>query len=559
MPRNHADVLIIGGGLGGVAAARAALALGRTVILTDAGDWLGGQMTTQAVPPDEHPWIESDLVSRSYRELRERIREHYRAHYPLTDQARVEEHLNPGAGFVSALCHEPRVSAAVLREMLAPDIASGDLTLLLGHVPVAAERSGNQVRSVTVRERSTGERQTLIGRMILDATELGDLLELADIPHVIGAESRDETGELHAPVKADPLDQQAITWCAAVEYRAGENHVIAKPADYAYWRDTVDPRWPGSQLSWTDVHPITLAERYRPLFEGTPEEAVHGEHHDLWHYRRILATRQLEPSYDGGDISLLNWPHIDYWELPLVGVSDETRQEALRSARELTLSFVYWMQTEAPRSEGGRGYPELKLRGDVLGTSDGLAREPYIRESRRIRALFTVTEAHIGCEMRGEGAGSEIFDDSVGIGFYRIDLHPSTSGRTYVDIASFPFQIPLGALIPEQVENLLAANKNIGTTHITNGAYRLHPVEWSIGEAAGAIAAHSLNVGRSPAKVRQEPADLRAFQELLSERLGVSLAWPEEIRRTGRPDATGPILEKQVSSVGIKKWGGFHQ
>ncbi|SED76223.1 FAD-dependent oxidoreductase [Ruania alba] len=547
-----ADIVIIGAGLGGVAAARAAVTLGRTVILTDAGDWLGGQMTTQAVPPDEHPWIESDFVSASYAQLRTRIREHYRRHYPLTDRARADERLNPGAGFVSALCHEPRVSATVLAEMLAPEVADGRLTLLLEHEPVAAERVGDRVRSVTLCDRGTGERHRVEGQMVLDATELGDLLELADIPHVIGAESRAQTGELHAPERADRYDQQAITWCAAVEYRAGEDHVIEKPTDYAYWRDTVDPRWPGSQLSWTDVHPITLEDRYRPLFEGSPEQAVHSEHRDLWHYRRILAARQLQSSYTGGDISLVNWPHTDYWELPLLGVSEETRQEALRSARELTLSFVYWMQTEAPRPDGGRGYPGLKLRGDVLGTSDGLAREPYIRESRRIKALFTVTEAHIGCQMRGEGAGSEVFEDTVGIGFYRIDLHPSTSGRTYVDIASFPFQIPLGALIPAQAENLLAANKNIGTTHITNGAYRLHPVEWSIGEAAGAVAAYSLNAGLTPAEVRQDPAELRAFQEVLSDRLGVPLAWPEHIRRTGRPDAAGPVLQKQMSSAGAR-------
>ncbi|WP_147916354.1 FAD-dependent oxidoreductase [Ruania zhangjianzhongii] len=553
MPHHSADVLIIGAGLGGVAAARAALALGRTVILTDAGDWLGGQLTTQAVPPDEHPWIESDLVSASYRDLRTRIRDYYRNHRPLTAQASQDEHLNPGAGFVSKLCHEPRVSAAVLAEMLAPAVAEGRLTLLFGQEPVAAERDGERVASVTTRDRATGQRQELVGQVVLDATELGDLLELADIPHVVGAESHAQTGELHAPEQADPLDQQAITWCAAVEYRAGENHVIEEPASYAYWRDTVDPRWSGSQLSWTDIHPITLEHRYRPLFAGTPEQAIDSKDRDLWHYRRILARRQLQPSYTGGDISLVNWPHTDYWELPLVGVPEETRQEALRSARELTLSFVYWMQTEAPRPDGGHGYPELRLCGEVLGTEDGLAREPYVRESRRIKALFTVTEAHIGCEMRGASAGSAIFEDTVGIGHYRIDLHPSTSGRTYVDIASFPFQIPLGALIPEETTNLLAANKNIGTTHITNGAYRLHPVEWSIGEAAGAIAAYSLKVGLTAAEVREDPTELAAFQQLLADELGVTLEWPDEIRRTGAPDATGPVLKKQLASAAVRK------
>lgn len=528
--RHHStDVLIIGGGLGGVAAARAALVLGRSVILTEAGDWLGGQLTNQATPPDEHPWIEDGFASRGYRELRTRIRDHYRRNYPLTPEARADPHLNPGRGFVSALCHEPRVAATVLDEMLSSWTATGRLLVLRDHEPVAAARDGDRVTSVTVRDRRLGVQRVLSGALVIDATELGDLLELADVPHVVGAESGARTGELHAPDRADVTDQQAITWCAAVEYCPDESHVIDEPEGYRHWRDTVDQRWPGPQLSWTDVHPITLEERNRPLFLRDPRAALPCDDRGLWHYRRVLARHQLDENFRGGDVTLINWPQTDYWELPLLGVDSATREKALRDARGLTLSFVHWMQTEAPRWDGGRGYPELRLRGDVLGTADGLAKQPYIRESRRIKALFTVTEAHVGRAMRGPGAGSEIFDDSVGIGYYRIDLHPSASGRTYVDIASYPFQIPLGALIPATVANLLPANKNIGTTHVVNGAYRLHPVEWAVGEAAGALAAYCLNVDRTPAQVRKD--DLNAFQDLLEHALDTPLSWPDEIRR----------------------------
>ena len=536
MDQYHADLVIVGGGLGAVAAARAALQLGRTAIIAAPGDWLGGQLTAQAVPPDEHRWTETELTSAGYRELRERIRDPYRRNYPLTDEARADEHLNPGQGWVSPLCHEPRVGATVLEEMLAPWVESERLTVLRGYTPVAVTRSKDTVRSVTCRDEA-GTLHELTGPFVLDATELGDLLALGDIPHVIGAESRAQTGELHALDQPDPLDQQAITWCAAVEYRAGESHVVDRPAGYEYWRDSLDPRWPGSRLSWTDVHPITLEDRYRPLFAGDPEAAVHSNDRDLWHFRRIVGRSQFDSSYTGGEITLVNWPQADYWDLPLVGVPEEVRNKALAGSRELTLSFIHWMQTEAPRPDGGHGYPELRLRGDVLGTEDGLAREPYIRESRRIKALFTVTEAHIGCRMRGEDAGSEIFPDSVGVGHYRIDLHPSTSGRNYVDITCFPFQIPLGALVPVGTVNLLAANKNIGTTHITNGAYRLHPGEWSIGEAAGALAAFCLSTTLTPAQVRGSAADLHRFQDTLRADLGIPLAWPEEIRRTGKPDA----------------------
>jgi NADPH-dependent 2,4-dienoyl-CoA reductase/sulfur reductase-like enzyme len=73
------EILIVGGGLGGVAAALAALRLGRRVVLTEETDWIGGQLTAQAVPPDEHPWIETTGCTESYRQLREGIRRYYRS------------------------------------------------------------------------------------------------------------------------------------------------------------------------------------------------------------------------------------------------------------------------------------------------------------------------------------------------------------------------------------------------------------------------------------------------------------------------------------------------
>jgi hypothetical protein len=120
---------------------------------------------------------------------------------------------------------------------------------------------------------------------------------------------------------------------------------------------------------------------------------------------------------------------------------------------------------------------------------------------------------------------AERFADSVGIGMYRIDLHPDTAGNTYVDLATCPFQIPLGALIPVDTDGFLPAAKNIGTTHITNGAYRLHPVEWNVGEAAGTLAAYCLERGIEARAVHGDAAHLAAFQDMLQAR-GVELDWP---------------------------------
>jgi hypothetical protein len=169
----------------------------------------------------------------------------------------------------------------------------------------------------------------------------------------------------------------------------------------------------------------------------------------------------------------------------------------------------------------------------VVGTRDGLAKHVYVRESRRIKAEFTVVEQHVGVEARGAIEGAEQFGDSVGVGSYRLDLHPTTRQRTYVDISSWPFQIPLGALIPIRMNNLLPACKNIGVTHITNGCYRLHPVEWNIGEVAGALAAYCLDRNLLPRQVRSAHKHLVDFQRVLSSTLGVVLTWPNP-RATAR-------------------------
>src|SRR5437764_14771381 len=114
MAEDRATVLVAGGGVGGVAAALAAAERGADVVLTEASRWLGGQLTSQGVPPDEHPWIERFGCTARYRRLRDGIRAYYRDHYPLTAAARGRHSLNPGASRVSAISHEPRPALAAV-------------------------------------------------------------------------------------------------------------------------------------------------------------------------------------------------------------------------------------------------------------------------------------------------------------------------------------------------------------------------------------------------------------------------------------------------------------
>ena len=527
------DILIVGGSLGGVAAALAALRLGQRVILTEETTWIGGQLTTQGVPPDENPWIDTEQTgcTASYRVLREAIRDYYRRYYPLEPEAFADPFLNPGMGNVSPLCHEAHVALNVLNSLLAPYRASERCTVLLRHRPVAADCEGDRVRAVTVENMDTQEQTVICAPYIIDATELGDLLSLAQVEYVTGAESQTQTGELHAlPGEPDPLDQQAISWCFLLEYHPLADHTIPRPAMYDFWREYQADFWPAKQLSWTTPDPVTLTPVTRPIFTG-PSEAPVGD--DLWHYRRVLYRAFYPPGFYRSDVIAVNWPQIDYWLHPLVGVVEDVQKRARYEARELSLSMLYWMQTEAPRHDGGYGYRGLRPRGDLLGTGDSLAQAPYIRESRRIQAEFTVLEQHIGVEARDTLKGAEQFVDSVGVGSYRIDLHPSYR-RSYIDITNWPHQIPLGALIPKRVDNLLPGCKNLGVTHITNGCYRLHPIEWNIGEAAGALAAYCLTHKVTPRQVRNTPRLLTDFQMLLSDKLGFVLTWPEKLRFTPR-------------------------
>jgi hypothetical protein len=277
----------------------------------------------------------------------------------------------------------------------------------------------------------------------VDATELGELLPATGTEYVTGAESRAQTGEPHAKDVPLPGNHQAFTCCFAVDHLAGEDHTLDRPAEYAFWRDYVPaltPPWPGRLLSLTYSHPRTL----QPHSLGFDPERGTG----LFRYRRILDRTLFNPGAVRGDLTLVNWPQNDYLLGTLIDVSPAEANRHIARAKQLSLSLLYWLQTEAPRPDGGTGWKGLRLRPDVVGTTDGLAKAPYVRESRRIRALCTVTENHVSREVReriagpGRPARAERFDDSVGIGSYAIDLHPTCGGFNYIDFETLPVSDP---------------------------------------------------------------------------------------------------------------------
>ena len=520
-----ADLVVIGGGLGGCAAALAAARNGLAVILTEETDWIGGQITQQVVPPDENKWIETVGASRSYQTFRTGIRDYYRRNYPLTEAARAQKYFNPGRCWVSALGGEPRVALAVLYEMLAPYLGNGQVRILLQHKAVSAATNGDHVEAVRVRDLTSGNDLVLRAPYFADATEQGDLLPLTGTEYSLGAEAKSETGEPHAKDAAQPDNLQGFTMCFIMDYLAGEDHVIDRPAEYQFWRDYMLK----TSADKVPYHFLTFESEESSKIGFDPEGRK-----GFFTYRRIADRDQFKPGFYRGDATIVNWPQNDYSFGLICDVSEAEAKKHINRAKQLSLSLLYWLQTEAPRPDGGTGWKGLRLRPDMVGTADGLAKYPYIREGRRIKADFTVLEQHVSTAARMQETGlkkaavrATPYADSVGIGSYHMDLHITTTGDHGAYGSTLPFQIPLGALIPRRVENLLPACKNLGVTHLTNGCYRLHPVEWNIGEAAGSLAAFCVAQKKVPRQVRNQPELLADFQKLLTGD-GVRLHWPPE-------------------------------
>jgi len=374
-----------------------------------------------------------------------------------------------------------------------------------------------------------------IPQLVIDATELGDLLPLCGAEYVIGAETVAATGEAQAqPVAPKPHCVQSFTYTFACERRDdGENHVIARPQKYQHYR-AAQPYSLSIEVHGGEIYGEASGWLDYRLYDTMP-----GTKGGLWTYRRLL-DRSLFAGVVSHDLTMFNWPGNDYRDRSILDASPLEAARALQDAKRVSLGFLHWLQTDAPASGDRHGAPEMRLRTDVMGSADGLSKEmrlrtdvmgsadglskfPYIRESRRIRAVKTIVEQEVSAHHQS-GPRAAHFDDAVGIGWYPIDIHRSGPDDVGASCRTKPFQIPLGALLPMRIANLIAGAKNIGTTHITNGCYRLHPIEWNIGEAAGSLAAFALEERLAPADVRKRADLLQRFQRHLLDQ-GVPLAW----------------------------------
>lgn len=546
------DVVIVGGSFGGVAAALAAARDGGLrVAMIEATAWIGGQATSQGVTRwDENEFdrllTETTGSNKSYRDLRDLIREKYNG---ARSQLGLEEaFFNPGFAGVGPPFTKPdgtyglhcfAADPQIVREIFTELLRSAGVTVTFGAKVTAVDARGGSIHGITVASSSGVE--TLLAKVYLDATDLGDLLPLCGVKWVIGAESKADTGEQAAEESVHPEWIAPITVPIALELRPeNEDHSIPKPANYDYIR-----AHQGFRIVDGDIN---------ATFKGFADGDT------LWNYRQFIDSRNF--SDDRPSRTTINVGSNDYLARAIPsGAPYSTEDEVIANeARAVSIAYLYYLQNDAPRDDGkGTGYKNLMADSTTFGTSDGTAPAPYIRESRRLANPYVrVVQSDIDTATKGTRA--RLFPDSCAIGQYAADIHrgwysafrdrqnrPIKSkaetpniGTDFKHIGTLPFQVPLGSLLPKELNNLVAACKNIGATHITSGAYRVHPIEWSIGEAAGVLAAFSVREGVAPADVWRDARRLAAFQARLLAQ-GAPIFWWSDVRYEDDPRAFAAI------------------
>ena len=519
------DVVIYGGGAGGLCAGIQAARLGAEVTVLEPSPWVGGMLTAagvSALDGNKHG-AGSGLVQR----FRQRLADHYGSLDALY------------TGWISLYCYEPKIGHRILEEWVAEQ---DRLTVHRGVEAVSYEQVDRRTRRIGVAptqvklDPSCREAQrTVTGRVFIDATEYGDGLALADIPYRLGRESQDMLGELAAPPEPDN-EIQDPTYCAT----------LVKEPDAAPL-----PSTPTERAQWDDFQCSTKGDC------PNPDEERLGHTVHSW-------DRFIDYSALPNDKYLLNWPHHAN-DFPVGERFFEdrfVRHQRLQDAKRHTLQFVKYMQTELD-------HPEWQIATDEYPTDDHLPPIPYLRESRRMVNDRMMTQQDV--VPNGDNPRAPTIDNSIAVGDYFIDHHHAKAHlppgcrlqEDYPDNA--PFQVPPSVFFPDQDDpSFMAGEKSIAVSHIVNGCTRLQPVVMLMGQALGAYAALGTKNGTAPRDVPVDRVQDRLLDAgcplyiLYDVPAGHDLFRPtQELARTGVLRADDPTRlkpEEPMPADRARKW-----
>lgn len=435
------DVVVIGGGVSGTAAGIRAARLGAQTLIVEQGPWLGGMLTSAGVSATDGNYR---LRGGMWGELRDSLEAHYGGAQSLK------------TGWVSNLLFEPSVGARIFRAMADNEEA---LTVKFETRATSIERTDGGWRLTL--EGAEG-RQTVECKVLIDGTELGDVAAQLGVKYDIGMESRHVTGEDIAPEEANGIIQDLTMVMILKDY--GRDMTIERPADY------------DSTL---------FACACDNAICRTPKEA-----NRLWSKQMMMTYGRLP----NGKI-MINWPieGNDYY-VNMIEMNDEERAEAVAKAKAHTLNFLYFIQHDL-------GLNTLYLADDEFPTEDLMPLMPYHRESRR-----TVGEVRFKLNHITDPYDFTLYRTAIAVGDYPVDQHHTryTGWEALPNLYfhSIPsYGLPMGVLLPKEVDGLIVAEKSISVSNIVNGSTRLQPVVLQIGEAAGIVAALAVKQGIEPREV----------------------------------------------------------
>ena len=452
------DIVIVGGGTSGTAAAIQAGRMGADVLLLQEQEWLGGMLTAAGVSATDG---NHKLPSGIWGEFRDSLYARYGGPEALF------------TGWVSNTQFEPHIGAQIFQNII-NELPNVDriVGFSLQSAQLELQENGKRrLQEITVLTNS-GKNLSIQASVFIEATEYGDLLGVADVPYSHYMETADMTGELSAPSNKHPYVQD-LTYVAIVEDFSPMNApLVEKPDSY----NSAEFDCMCAELcSDSTQNPVSCDK--------------------MLDYGRLPNNKFM-----------INWPNFgnDHYA-DILEKSSVEREQILQEAKETTLSWIYHLQTEG-------GYTHIGIAKDEFPTEDGLALIPYIRESRRVVGIDRLYEYDLSDPYALEER--PLYMSSIAVGDYPLDHHRKKNPvPKQIDFPSIPsYSVPYGALIPEKVNGLIVAEKSVSVSNVANGTTRLQPVVLQIGQAAGAAAVLSVESGISAALL-----DVRSLQDVLLE------------------------------------------
>lgn len=447
------DLIIVGGGASGTAAGISAGRLGTKTLIIEPTTWLGGMLTSAGVSAIDG---NHRLPSGIWGEFKAELEAYYGGPEKLA------------TGWVSNTLFEPKVGNEILKKM-ASEVK--DLSISFESEWKNATYD-NGLWTVTFSKN--GKTETITAPMLIDATELGDVAAAQKLPYRLGMDARAEIGEEFAPEQANDIIQDLTFVATLQDFGEGADKTITKPANY-------DP----AEFACACAHADPTTDNAPTLNCGK-----------MLDYGKLPNGKYM-----------INWPNCgnDHY-VNLVELSPEARELEIEKAKQTTLRFVYYIQHDL-------GFRQLGLAENEYPTEDNLPMIPYHRESRRYRGLVDFTLPYVRSPYQ---APSPLYRTGVAVGDYTIDHHhkknPEAPAIDFIKIRVPAYNVPLGALIPENHPALILAEKSISVSNIVNGASRLQPVVLGIGHAAGVLATVALEEKKPLSQV-----SIRRVQQLLLE------------------------------------------